>query len=494
VSPTQYPEGLFISKIRVCFKSKDALIPITLQLRPTVNGYPSSSVVYPHGTVSLTPDKIKITDSPSMDDPTKYTDFVFDAPIYVQPGEHSFVLLANSNKYEMYIAEIGKTDLVQNRLISEQAYGGSLFLSQNGSTWTADQNSDMMFRMFRYNFSTQPTVASFITDFPETSAVPYDLTHLITGDVTLANTSLQYQFNSETLSSGYVGYQPISPSTDYDMNDGFGTRVFDPITGNSTFILSASLNNLTSDISPFIDASRMGFVAVNNKINNLGLANTNIIVTNVGSGYAYSDDVVISIEGGGGSGALAKANVVGGVIDDIYIEDAGSYYTGSPTITITPGSGGGSNAAAIITSETSKKGGPAAARYISRRVTLNDGFDSGDIRVYLTAYRPKESNIYVYVKLLSVSDSDIFDDKEWQLLTQLGNANFVSTGYSDYRELVFAPGSNGVADNSISYVSNGTPYDTFRTFAIKIVMAGTNSADVPKIRDLRAIALPASVQ
>jgi hypothetical protein len=494
VSPTQYPEGLFISKIRVCFKSKDALIPITLQLRPTVNGYPSSSVVYPHGTVSLTPDKIKITDSPSMDDPTKYTDFVFDAPIYVQPGEHSFVLLANSNKYEMYIAEIGKVDLVQNRLISEQAYGGSLFLSQNGSTWTADQNSDMMFRMFRYNFSTQPTVASFITDFPETSAVPYDLTHLITGDVTLANTSLQYQFNSETLSSGYVGYQPISPATDYDMNDGFGTRVFDPATGNSTFVLSASLNNLTSDISPFIDASRMGFVAVNNKINNLGLSNNNIIVTNGGSGYANSNDVVISITGGGGSGALAKANVVGGIIDDIYIEDAGSYYTETPTITITPGSGGGSNAAAIITSETSKKGGPAAARYISRRVTLNDGFDSGDIRVYLTAYRPKESNIYVYVKLLSVSDSDIFDDKEWQLLTQLGNANFVSTGYSDYRELVFAPGSNGVADNSISYVSNGTPYDTFRTFAIKIVMAGTNSADVPKIRDLRAIALPASVQ
>jgi hypothetical protein len=492
VSPTQYPQGLFISKIRLCFKSKDDLIPITLQLRPSVNGYPSSSVVYPHGTVSLTPDKVKITDSPSLDDPTKYTDFVFDAPIYVQPGEHSFVLLANTNKYEMYIAEIGKLDMVQNRLISEQAYGGSLFLSQNGSTWTADQNSDIMFRMFRYDFSTQPTVASFVTDFPDTDPVPYDLTHLITGDVSIATTSLNYQFNSETLSDGYVGYQPISPLTDYDMNDGFGTRVFDPTTGDSTFVLSASLNNLTSDVSPFIDATRMGFVAVSNKINNLGLSNTNITVTNGGSGYANSTDVTITIEGGNGSGASAKANVVGGVIDDIYIEDIGSLYTGTPTITITPGSGGGSSATAVITGETSKKGGPALARYISRRVTLNDGFDSGDLRVYITAYRPKESNIFVYVKLLSVSDSDIFDDKEWQLLTQLGNANFVSTSYSDYRELVFAPGSGGVADNSITYTANGVPYDRFRTYAIKIVMAGTNSADVPKIRDMRAIALPSS--
>ena len=494
VSPAQYPQGVFISKVRLCFKGKDDKIPVTLQLRPTVNGYPSSSVVYPHGTVSLTPDKVKITESPSLDDPTKYTDFTFDAPIYMQPGEHSFVVLANSNKYETYIAEIGKTDMVANRLISEQPYGGSLFLSQNGSTWTADQNSDMMFRMYRYTFSTAPTVATFLVDYPDTSATPYDLTHLITGDVVMANTSLNYQFNSETVSAGYVGYQPIAPLTDYDMNDGFGTRIFDPATGNSTFQLTAALNNLSSEISPFIDVSRMGFLAVNNRINNLGLSNNNIIVTNVGNGYANASDVTITISGGNGSGASAEANVVSNTIDKITIVDPGSYYTGTPTITITSGSGGGANATAIITGETSKKGGPAAARYISRRVTLNDGFDSGDLRVYLTAYRPKESNIYVYVKLLSVSDPDTFEDREWQLLTQVGNANFVSTNANDYREIIFAPGEDGIPSNSVSYTSNGVSYDTFRTFAIKIVMAGTNSADVPKLRDMRAIAIPASVQ
>lgn len=493
ISPTQYPEGMFLSKVRVCFKSKDPIIPITLQVRPTVNGYPSSSVIYPHGTVSLTPDKVKITDSPSLDDPAKYTEFVFDAPIYMQPGEHSFVLLANSNKYEMFIAQIGATDMVTQRLISEQPYGGSLFLSQNGSTWTADQNSDMMFRMFRYTFSTSPTVAQFIMEYPDTDATPYDLTHLIAGSVSMANTSLDYQFNSETLSSGYVGYQPISPLTDYDMNvDGFGTRVFNPTTGNSTFVLNAVLNNLTSEVTPFVDISRMGFIAVNNKINNLGLSNTSFVVANTGSGYANSSDVTITITGGNGSGASARANVVNGAIDFVYIEDTGSLYTGTPTITVTPGSGGGTGANIIAVGETSSSGGPALARYITRSVTLNDGFDSGDLRVYMTAYRPKESYIYVYVKLLSVSDPDKFEDKDWVLLTQLGNANFVSTNSSDYRELTFAPGTAGVANNSVSYTSNGVSYDTFRTFAVKIVMAGTNSADVPKIRDLRVVALPSS--
>jgi hypothetical protein len=491
VSPVQYPQGVFVSKIRVCFKSKDPTIPVTLQVRPAVNGYPSSSVVYPFGTVSLTPDKVNVTDLPSLEDPTKYTDFVFDAPLYMQPGEHSFVLLANSNKYEMFIAEIGKQDLVTNRQISEQPYGGSLFLSQNGSTWTAEQSSDMMFRLFRYQFSANPVKAQFLIDFPETTPIPYDLTHLITSDVTVANTVLGYEFNSETLTSGYVGYKAINPLTDYDMNDGSGTRILNPSTGSETFILNALMQTSNDIISPFIDISRIGFLAVNNKINNLGLSNNQIVIINGGSGYANSEDVTVTIDGGNGSGALAEANVVGGIIDAIYIVDGGSGYTGTPTITITPGSGGGTEAEAVVVGETSKRGGPAAARYISRRVTLNDGFDSGDIRVYITAYKPKEAQIYVYIKPLSSSDPETFEDKEWQLLTQLGNANFVSTNSNDYRELVFAPGVNGVAENAISYTSSGVTYNTFRTFAVKIVMAGTNTADVPKIRDLRAIALPA---
>ena len=490
VSPVQFPQGIFLSKIRVCFKSKDPVVPVTLQVRPSVNGYPSSSVIYPFGTVSLTPDKVKVTDSPSLEDPAKYTEFIFDAPIYMQPGEHSFVLLANSNKYEMYIAEIGRQDLVTNRQISEQPYGGSLFLSQNGSTWTADQNSDMMFRIFRYQFSTNPVTAQFLVNFPDTTPIPYDLTHLITSDVTVANTALGYQFNSETLSAGYVGYKPVSPLTDYDMNDGDGTRILNPTNGEQTFILQSLMQTSTAEISPFIDISRIGFLAVHNQINNLELSNNELILVNGGSGYANSTDVTVTISGGGGSGATAKANVVGGVVTSIEIVDSGSGYTSTPTVSITGGSGGGSGASAVVVGETSKSGGPATARYISRRVTLNDGFDSGDLRVYITAYKPKEGQIYVYAKLLSASDSDTFENKEWQLLTQLGNANFVSTNSNDYRELVFAPGSNGIAENLISYNSNGVTYNTFRSFAIKIVMSGTNSADVPKIRDLRAIALP----
>jgi hypothetical protein len=186
IEPNAYPQGIFINRLRFCFSSKDDSIPITLQLRPAVNGYPSGSVVYPFGSVTLTPDKVKVTSSPDLDDPNKYTEFIFDAPVYMQPGEHSFVLLANSNKYNVYVAEIGSLDLVNNRQISEQPYQGSLFLSQNGSTWTADQNSDMTFRIYRSVFSTTPATAQFKLIAPSSNTV-YDLAHLIVGDLVIAN-------------------------------------------------------------------------------------------------------------------------------------------------------------------------------------------------------------------------------------------------------------------------------------------------------------------
>ena len=489
VDPSTYPEGLFIQKLRTNFKTKDSVMPVTLQLRPTVNGVPSSSIIYPGGTVTLTPDKVNISESPSLDVATKYTEFVFDNPIYLQPGEHSFVFYSNSNKYEVWAAEVGKLDIVANRQISEQPYGGSLFLSQNGSTWTPDQTSDMMFRIYRKDFSRTPATVKFKTVAPSSNVI-YDLAHFIAGDLQIANTSIAYAFNSTVDGTGAsAGFKPVGIGTDYSMNDGYGRRVV--TTSNNSLTLQATMTTINPAISPVIDASRMGVVLVENIINNLPLSNSGIVVSSIGSGYANSSDITVTVSGGGGSGATAVANVVANTVDAVYITYPGSGYTTSPTITLTPGSGGGSGAVVSYNGEDKKTGGNSDVRYITRKVVLNDGFDSGDLRVYLTAYKPSLSNINVYYKILSKSDPDEFDNKNYQLMTQLGNENFTSTNEGDYREIMFAPGTTGAANNSVSYTSGSTGYSTFKTFAIKIVMSGTSTVDVPKVRDVRAIALPA---
>jgi hypothetical protein len=55
--------------------------------------------------------------------------------------------MANSTDYNVFVARLGQTALDSDRTISQQPYAGVLFKSQNGVTWTADQNEDMKFKI-----------------------------------------------------------------------------------------------------------------------------------------------------------------------------------------------------------------------------------------------------------------------------------------------------------------------------------------------------------
>ena len=41
----------------------------------------------------------------------------------------------------------------------------------------------------------------------------------------------------------------------------------------------------------------------------------------------------------------------------------------------------------------------------------------------------------------------------------------------------------------IKYTSNNVNYDTFKSFAVKAIMTSNNATVVPKVRDIRIIAL-----
>jgi hypothetical protein len=463
-----------------------------------VNGYPSSSTIYPYAEKILTPDQVNICEIPDMNDPTKYTEFKFDVPVLLLPGEHSFVLVSNSNGYEAFVAEIGATDLRTSAQISEQPYTGSLFLSQNGSTWSADQLNDLMFSIQKRVFSTGIGYAYFNADVSQYPAnVPYDVLQLMTTDAVVANTSLQYDFSAEMDVSGQHDLIPIYPNDDYTCNDGYGRRILNPTTGNTSFILRATLNTTNPDISPMIDVSRLNLLTIENKINNMPLQNSGFVIVNGGSGYTGNAAITITSGVGGGSGAAAMGYVVGGVVTRIDLTTNGGLgYVTSPTIAANaPVSG----TTAIITynGEDKAVGGNGNIRYLTKKVQLASGFECGDLRVYMDAYRPASSGILVYYKVLSPSDSSAFETNNWQLMTEMADTlNFTSANEDDYSELTFAPGAfkTGIPDNKISYLgANGEgPYNVFNLFAVKIVLFGSNTYDVPKISNLRIIALPAS--
>ena len=147
--------GVFISSVDVFFRTKDDNIPISMQIRAMDNGYPSKSIL-PFSDVTITPDQVEISETASV-----VTKFTFKAPVYIKSSvEYCFVLLSDSNEYEIWISRMGDIDVTGTRTISAQPYAGVLFKSQNASTWTADQYEDVKFTMYRANFtSTTGTVA-----------------------------------------------------------------------------------------------------------------------------------------------------------------------------------------------------------------------------------------------------------------------------------------------------------------------------------------------
>ena len=141
--------GVFITSVEVYFFKKDTNIPVSMQVRTMENGYPTTSIL-PFSDVTLEPSVVQLSETAAV-----ATKFTFKAPVYIpQSIEHCFVLLSDSNEYQIWISRMGEIDITGDRTISEQPYAGVLFKSQNASTWTADQYEDLKFKVNRAEFDT----------------------------------------------------------------------------------------------------------------------------------------------------------------------------------------------------------------------------------------------------------------------------------------------------------------------------------------------------
>ena len=73
-------------------------------------------------------------------------------------SEYAMVLKSVSLKYKVFISRIGENDLITDEFVSNQPTLGSLFKSQNASTWEPSQWEDLKFKLNRANFVSEGTV------------------------------------------------------------------------------------------------------------------------------------------------------------------------------------------------------------------------------------------------------------------------------------------------------------------------------------------------
>jgi len=153
--------------------------------------------------------------------------------------------------------------------------------------------------------------------------------------------------------------------------------------------------------------------------------------------------------------------------------------------------------------------GNAEMRYFSKPVTLADGQDAEDMIVYMDAYKPVNSDIKVYARLLNAEDGETLEDKDFTLMTQITASNTFSSGLdgTDVKEFQFGFSANTNGQGFLTSANNfarlnsansnvvayrgtdGSIYHTYKTFALKIVMTSAGTHIVPKVTNIRAVAL-----
>jgi hypothetical protein len=154
----------------------------------------------------------------------------------------------------------------------------------------------------------------------------------------------------------------------------------------------------------------------------------------------------------------------------------------------------------IINSEKGSDG-LSKSKYISNTVELADGFDAEDIRIWLTSYRPRGSEINVFVRFKAATDPTAIENLPWTLLKIDAKNNFRSSvsDMEDYKEFeysldntVLGNGQGAYLDINGNFVyksSDGVIYNDYKYFDVKIVMNSEGQHRIPKVKDMRAIAL-----
>jgi len=489
-----YPSGIFLDSMNLFFKAKDGNnIPVTIQIRPTVNGFPSSDFWFPESVITKYPSEINISENPSVTDNTTATNFKFNIPVYLKPGLYAFVVVSDSPEHILWEAEKGGITK-NNEYVDKQPYSGTLYKSQNAMEFAPFINEDLMFTLYRCLFSKD--LAIHLLQNENTEYYKVDKLRLIETSIIPSNKDISFtRYVQLTTSNGdkETVSRAISPGVTYGFGDdsyyavGYRRK---SIQAQNDLTLRMEMLTTNDAISPIVSLEGSSVNIWENFLDNAEINPEDFTIVSSGSGYTNANSIIITSSTG--TGATANVNVdANGNVVGIYVSAVGSGYLDNFSISY-PKVGSSStvtaNATIVLNSEYDSSGGPCLARYITKPIALADGYDAGDMRVFLSANKPGVSEVSVYYKMLSASDSTLFVDRPYQKMVCINPTTTPSLDRT-YREYEYRP-SNSM--NSVSYTSsNGVTYDTFKTFSIKIVMTSSDPSVVPTVRDLRVIATPA---
>ena len=574
--------GAFLSKIDLFFASKDDNIPVTVEIREVVNGYPGSvilpfsKITVPSEHIALSSTKVTTWDGvnyPKYDMPTTIT---FPSPVYVKDKtEYAIVLISDSNKYKVWISQMGDAIPDSSDTISKQPYLGVLFKSQNSTTWTASQDQDLKFTLYRANFNTNVSGSVVLTN-DKSSRVPLEanpiqtlagsttvrvwhpnhgfrtgssvtlsgatsddatiLTAMLNTTFTVSNpqldsytivvaasaTDTSFIGGTNVMANRNIKYETIQPAisalgfpetkVEYAIetkewstgamnleetciaNDNNYYTSAKTITHGSTGSLNvrAIMSTTNPALTPVIDTHGTSAVVIGNKVDSPNEVNTNIALIDrvalwsaSASSFAFVDNTITSAVTGN---QVIMQRIVPGSYVEVYSattpSNDGKYLvlevdsaTGTLTVankTFVTENARSSSLLYYYNSffdEITPTGSSTHSKYVSRAISLAN--QSNLLRIKFAVCAPTETEVLVYYRI--GTDAVALSSSDWVLLEP------------DTTMPKTAIGSNTFLD--VDYTASDLA--SFNVVCVKLVMKSTNTAAVPRMKDLRIIACAA---
>ena len=460
--------GVFLSGIDLYFKEKDEAAtspaPVSVEIRTMMNGSPTQTVV-PFSKVVKAASTVSLSATAAT-----ATTFNFESPVYLAGGvEYCFVVMTNSDKYKLWVAELGQNDVTNTTYrITEQPYNGVMFKSANASTWTPEQTKDIKFAIRRCVFTDQPGVAIFHNAEIPTRLLGNDSIYTVSASKVIR----VFHKNHGHFAGSKVTFSGIAATSGSALNniliaDLNATHTIQSVTMDSytidVIVSNSAVANATGRAggSAVRATENKTFNYINPIVQDLILPSTEIqwstrvtsgkslagtesqhtlaayVETRVNATSEFSTPQVIT-----SAPNIAASFPAGG--QSYYLK--GEFYRSGPrdnlspvidldrmsVITIAnridnPDSTGASGFNDVdghgisFIEETASSGGSALSKYITRKIELNEPADT--LRIIVLANKPPQAGINLYYKVQTSLDQN-FDALPWVGL-EITAGNFV---------------------------------------------------------------------
>jgi hypothetical protein len=476
--------GVFVKSIKLYMKTKDAAIPLRVSIRTMENGTPTQRII-PGADVKVYPVTTAGEQGPVniSDDGSAATTVTFDYPIYLsQDVSYAIVLMAMSDDYEAWVAEMGGFDVTNpNNRITKQPHGGVFFTSQNASTWTPEQSRDLKFEIDRCVFSGSGGELNLVHDSIPAKLLPLNPMVSTSGSTTIKvfhkNHGMQNANNPIVIIAGAAAFNGIAAAN----INGTRTIVTSTIT-HDTYEITAGASDAASATG---SGGGAAVYATENRQLDLVRANiTSMTVAGTAIRYymtPYTPAEVLIPEGE----ILPNQNIPFASPASI-ASDANSttktfnlrcvFTTAADNLSPVIDMDGTSLIAVqnriidnTVGNELGATGGNQLARYLTKKIELAEEADKID--VFIGVNRPRSANVDLYWRVIEGGSSIDIETVAWTAA-----APTVAIAIND----------NPSAFKDIEYSID--PTGSFGTMQFKIVMRSSNSATVPQVKDFRAIA------